>query len=169
MPERETTATIIGPGTKIKGELAFEGSARILGGVDGQINGTGELTIGSGAVCQAAIEADTVIIDGTVEGDVVARQRLTLSSKATLKGDITAAAVAVAEGATFIGHCRVGPEALANPPARTTTTIEPKAKSRAQAPEWAGEKKTADWTPTPTTAIPENAKPTWMAGLTGSA
>lgn len=48
MPERETTATIIGPGTKIKGELAFEGSARILGGVDGQINGTGELTIGSG-------------------------------------------------------------------------------------------------------------------------
>ena len=167
MPERETT-TVIGPNARIKGELNFEGGARILGAVEGQIVGEGELTIGAGATCQASIEADTVLIDGCVEGDVVARQRLTLSAKAILRGDITAAAVAVAEGATFIGHCRVGPEALAQATTKTAPTVEPKARSRANAPEWAGEKKaTADWTPAPEVTT-EGAKPSWMAGLKGT-
>jgi len=168
MPEQATNTTIIGPGTRIKGEVDFENSARILGSVEGQIQGSGELTIGSGATCQASIEADTVLIDGTVEGNVVARQRLTLSSKATLRGDITAAAVAVAEGATFIGHCRVGPEALSQPPARQTSTLEPKARSRANAPEWASDKKVTDWAPAPEAGV-ANTKPSWMAGLTNPA
>ena len=46
-----------------------------------------------------------------MDGNVTARDRVELSSKAKLKGDVVATRLIVAEGASFVGHCTVGPEA----------------------------------------------------------
>jgi len=117
-------ATVIGPDTFVKGELTFESTARILGRVEGKISSRGEVQIGEGAACRAAVEGDRVVIDGTVEGDVSARDRVELNAKAKLTGDITANTLVVTEGACYTGYCRVGPEAAALPkPARTTTGV----------------------------------------------
>ena len=104
--------TVIGKDTTIKGEVTFEGPARVLGSIEGTIASKGSLEIVDGARCKAAIHADRLVIDGRVEGDVTARSGLQLTAKGHLRGDLSAASLAIAEGATLVGHCRVGPEAM---------------------------------------------------------
>lgn len=104
--------TIIGKDAKIKGELSFENSAKILGGFEGKISAKGEVVIGETANCRATVEAGTVIVDGPLEGDIIAKDRIQLTPKAKVKGDIIAASLTVGEGASFVGHCKVGPDAV---------------------------------------------------------
>jgi cytoskeletal protein CcmA (bactofilin family) len=111
MSDHEHT-TIIGPDTHIKGEMVFETSACVLGRFEGRIASKGELTVGDSATCKASIDATRIVIDGTVEGDIIARERLELNAGATINGDIVANKLIVAEGASFIGHCRVGEAAV---------------------------------------------------------
>jgi cytoskeletal protein CcmA (bactofilin family) len=116
MAESEVQVTVIGRDAKFKGEMSFDHSARILGQFEGKIIAGGEVHVSDGALCKASIDARTVVIDGVVEGDVLARERLQLTSKAKVKGDINAAAFVVQEGASFTGQCRVGPSAAARAP-----------------------------------------------------
>lgn len=103
--------TVIGPDTRIKGEVTFDNTARILGVVEGKITAGGELQIGPSADCKAEIQAASVIVDGSVDGPIHASERLTLSPNARVTGDIHAGTLIVAEGASFVGQCRVGPQA----------------------------------------------------------
>lgn len=112
MADNDNQITIIGRDAKIKGELSFDASAKILGTFEGKIIAKGEVVIGETATCRATVEAGNVIIDGPLEGDVIARDRLQLTAKARVKGDITAGSLSVVEGASFVGHCKVGPEAV---------------------------------------------------------
>lgn len=100
--------TLIACGTLLKGELAFDTAARILGRVEGRITTAGRLEVGPGAHCQAQIDAAHLIIEGTVEGDITARERLELRASAVVTGSITAGALVVAEGASIKGPCAVG-------------------------------------------------------------
>ncbi len=70
-----TTTTVIGPDTQIKGDMVFESTARILGKFEGSISSKGELQIANGASCKAAVEASKVLVDGDVEGNLIARER----------------------------------------------------------------------------------------------
>jgi cytoskeletal protein CcmA (bactofilin family) len=106
------TTTVIGPDTHIKGEMVFDTTARILGTFEGRVIAKGEIQIGEGAACKAAVEGAIVIVDGLIEGDVQARERVQLNAKARVIGDITSATLVVAEGASFTGNCRVGPDVV---------------------------------------------------------
>jgi cytoskeletal protein CcmA (bactofilin family) len=121
--------TVIGAGTHIKGEMTFDRTARILGSFEGKISSNGEIQIGESAKCKAAIEGEVVRIDGTVEGDVVARECVHLSNTARMTGDVVASKMIVAEGANFLGHCRVGPEAVKDAEPRASRSVE---KTQAQ-------------------------------------
>jgi cytoskeletal protein CcmA (bactofilin family) len=113
MPEPTTQqTTVIGADTKIRGDMTFDGTARILGGFEGSITAKGELQIAESANCKATVDAAKVMIEGTVEGNVTARERIELTAKARVKGDVAAAKLVVAEGATFIGHVTVGADAI---------------------------------------------------------
>lgn len=112
MAETATQTTIIGQDTQIKGEMSFEGSAKILGKFDGKITSKGEVQVGEGAICRATIDSATMIVDGEIIGDVTVRDRLKLNSTAKVNGDIIAKTLIVAEGATFLGQCQVGAEAV---------------------------------------------------------
>ena len=146
--------TVIGPDTKIKGEMFFEKSARILGSFEGKIAAHGEVQIGAGAQCNAAVEAERIIVDGNVNGPIIARDRLTLTANAKVQGDLTAGTLVVAEGASFVGHCNVGPHAQeltkdnrsarAERPAGSQPATQPSIQSEAKpamdiTPPWARE------------------------------
>lgn len=103
--------TVIGADTKIKGEMSFESTARLLGQFEGKITAKGELQVADGAQCRATVDAGKVVVDGLVEGNVAAREKIELTSRAKIKGDISAGKLVVAEGATLVGHVSVGPEA----------------------------------------------------------
>jgi cytoskeletal protein CcmA (bactofilin family) len=107
----QATLTLIAPDTHIRGEVTFQNPAQILGRVEGKVTSSSELLIGASAECRATVQAATLIVEGTVEGDVIATDRLELNASAKITGDLVASRLVVAEGATFSGHCLVGPEA----------------------------------------------------------
>ena len=111
MAESGNTTTIIGADTHISGEMRFGNSAKILGTFEGKITAKGELQVAEGATCRATVDATDVVIDGVHEGDVNAKERVQLNPKARMAGDLVAAKLVVAEGASFVGHCTVGPDA----------------------------------------------------------
>lgn len=119
-PPRQSSdaPTVIGPGSHIKGDMAFDNAARIEGTFEGTLSSKTELHIGEGGCVRANLDGATVVIDGDVEGDIIARECLQLNARAKVTGDIACATLVVVQGATFVGHCRVGPDALApgNPP-----------------------------------------------------
>lgn len=99
--------TIIGANAKLTGELHHDGAAQVLGVFEGRIVATGQVHVGESASCRGTIEADQVLIDGEVEGDVLAHQRLQLTATARVVGDLVARTLIVEEGASFVGHCKV--------------------------------------------------------------
>lgn len=110
MESKEGQTTIVAPTAQFNGELRYDGAAQVLGSFEGRIVATGEVHVGEGAVCKATIEADTVLVDGEVEGDITARQRLKLTSTARVVGDLISRTLTVEEGASFVGHCKVSAE-----------------------------------------------------------
>jgi cytoskeletal protein CcmA (bactofilin family) len=115
--------TVIGADAVFKGELAFEKGVRIDGRLEGKVATKGFIAVSQGGHLQADVDAGSVIIEGEVKGNVTAADRIELRKSARLKGDVTASKLLVAEGAAFIGHCHIGPDAQKAPVAPPTNRI----------------------------------------------
>ena len=102
-----TPTTTISAETHLQGTLTFEGNTVVHGRVNGTISGSGQVSIGQASVCQATIEATTVIVDGTVEGNILAKESVQLTSSARVTGDIFAQSITIATGAVFQGKVRI--------------------------------------------------------------
>jgi len=110
-PPQPSTAGLVGylyKGSRVTGQLSFQGPARIDGIVDGEVNCQGMLTIGEGAEVKAKIAGQVVIIRGKVEGNVTAQERIELLAPARLIGNIDAPRLVIAEGVVFDGDCSMG-------------------------------------------------------------
>lgn len=116
--------TVIGADSHFKGELEFEKTARINGKFDGKIVGKGELQIAQNALCKADVEATSLQIDGNVEGNVQATDTIRLNANGTIRGDVNASKMVMAEGASLFGQVAIGPDAKkqggASSPSTTT-------------------------------------------------
>ena len=136
MADAPAQTTIIGADTRINGEMSFNTSARILGVFEGKIAAKGELQIAENATCKATVGAAKVLVEGTVEGNVTAAERIEISGKAKVNGDLASARLTVVEGATLVGHCNIGPNAAKSLDGETSSFIESKpvaVQSRVQA------------------------------------
>jgi cytoskeletal protein CcmA (bactofilin family) len=102
--------SLIAQGTRIEGNMKFNEGLRVDGEVFGDIVATAEenslLVISEAAVVQGAVEADHVIINGTVRGPVNARELLELQPKARIEGDVSYVALEMHQGATISGQLR---------------------------------------------------------------
>jgi cytoskeletal protein CcmA (bactofilin family) len=97
--------TIIGSGAIIEGTIQLDHSIRIDGTVKGKVVCTGEIEVGSGGVVEADVEVKSACIGGRVVGNMVAKERIELESKALLMGDIKTKDLVINEGAVFQGNC----------------------------------------------------------------
>src|SRR5579862_202142 len=70
--------TILGKESEFDGKLSFDGQVRIDGKFQGQISTKDTLVIGDGAKVNAEISAGTVIVNGSVEGNIKASQMIEL-------------------------------------------------------------------------------------------
>ncbi|HEV7987949.1 MAG TPA: polymer-forming cytoskeletal protein [Candidatus Binataceae bacterium] len=105
MPQSIDTRTYLDSHTRIKGQLSFEGPAQIDGQIEGEIVARSALVIGQGAVVKAKISAASVVVAGTVSGEISATERIELQSSAKMSGTIAGPRIAVHEGAVFEGNC----------------------------------------------------------------
>ena len=95
-------------GSRITGQLTFDGAARVDGNVEGEIRCGGTLTIGEGAEVRAKLSGQTVVIRGKVEGNVTAKEKVELISPARLYGNVTSPRLVITEGVVFDGDCSMG-------------------------------------------------------------
>lgn len=110
-PPPQSTAGLVGylyKGSRVTGQLSFQGPARIDGKVDGEVNCQGTLTIGEEAEVKAKITGQVVVIRGKVEGNVTAKERIELLAPARLIGNISAPRLIMTEGVVFDGDCSMG-------------------------------------------------------------
>ena len=130
--------TVIGPDTTIKGEITVDQTAQILGTIEGQITSKGEIHLAGGSKCNASVDANKVIIEGHVTGDVSGRESVKLSRTARVKGDLIAAKLIVEEGAVFVGHCRVGGDAAKAAANKAAAVTEAKPTASRSIWRWRG-------------------------------
>lgn len=103
-----TAATTLGAETSFSGTLSFSDSLRIRGSFEGEIDATGRLYIDPEAVVTARrIKATSVVIGGTVHGDIEAADRIEMMASAKVYGNVRTARLRIADGVVFEGACEM--------------------------------------------------------------
>jgi cytoskeletal protein CcmA (bactofilin family) len=99
--------TVFSKDTEFFGDLSFKKSLQINGYFEGEIVSGGFLVVGEGAVVKANIRAKTVILQGTVYGNIEALSRLEIHGTGKLYGNIRTAKLQIADGVVFEGTCEM--------------------------------------------------------------
>jgi cytoskeletal protein CcmA (bactofilin family) len=95
--------TLISAGCKVEGILRGAGNFMINGEVEGECDVEGSVTLAQGGLWKGVMRAYSVIIAGTIEGDIIAEGQVEISDTARISGTVTGEAIAVAEGAVVEG------------------------------------------------------------------
>jgi len=102
---------LIGKSVVIKGELSGSEDLYVDGQVEGSIELRGNsLTIGPNGQVHANINASGVIVQGKLDGNVQATDRVDLRKSAIMMGDIVTQRIAVEDGAYFKGKVEIQKE-----------------------------------------------------------
>lgn len=99
--------TILGKESRFSGTLAFEGAVRIDGRFEGEVITDDLLLVGPGAEVRATLRVGTVVINGSVEGDIHASCSVVVKAPARLKGNVITPTLVLEEGVTFDGSCQM--------------------------------------------------------------
>ncbi len=121
--DNEAAQTIIAEDIEITGSVKCASTIQIDGKLKGDLNSTGNATIGANAVISGNITSESAIVKGQVNGNVSARDRIQLTATAKLTGDIRAKRLSVEDGATLIGKTEVNPSGQT--PSRATGDHKP--------------------------------------------
>jgi cytoskeletal protein CcmA (bactofilin family) len=103
--------TLIGKSVVIKGEISCGEDLYIDGEVEGTIDPKGNrLTIGPDARVKANVTACAVLVQGKLEGNINASDRVDLKQSAVVTGDIATQRISIDEGAYFKGGVNIQKE-----------------------------------------------------------
>jgi cytoskeletal protein CcmA (bactofilin family) len=118
---------VLASDVEIKGNLKFAGELTFEGKIDGEIQTDGTLNLGDSAVVNGNINAQNVVVRGKVNGNIAAKEKIEIKTKAELFGDIRASKLSVEEGVTFVGKTEVNPNKISPTPAAARPGEAPKA------------------------------------------
>lgn len=103
-----TLSGFVGSGTNMTGEANFKSMLRIDGRFSGRVNSKGgTLIVGAGGQVEANIEVAVATIQGVVNGDVIATDRIELGRASRLQGNIQTPSLIIEQGAVFEGSCKM--------------------------------------------------------------
>ena len=100
--------TLLAKGVLLKGEIHVDGTVRIDGRLDGEIQTKGQVIIGEDGLVQGTITAGTVISSGRIKAKVTAMERVQLMKTATLIGEVHTPVLIMEEGAKIQGVADMG-------------------------------------------------------------
>lgn len=95
--------TVIGKDTQIKGTIKGQGTIRIDGEFEGEIDIEGNVIVGEAGNVNADINAKDVTAAGVIVGNVIADGKLEIIEEGKVSGDIKVAALVINDGAIFDG------------------------------------------------------------------
>ena len=127
----------VGSSTVLNGDAEFKGMLRIDGRLTGRISSEkGTLIVSAGGVVEANIMVATARINGTVNGDITATERIEFGRTAQIRGNIRTPALVIERGAVFEGNCRMeqGETAASKPRPETQARKAPEKEPRLAVP-----------------------------------
>ena len=153
-PATRSSASVIGSGLKIQGEITGDSDLVIEGEAHGRIRMVnGRVTVAANGRVNADIEAVEITVEGSVQGGLKASDRVRLGPTSQVQGSVMTPRIAIEDGARLRGKVemiRAG-EVLAAPAAKTPTVATAPATEKAS---------TTATTPTNATPATTNASPT---------
>lgn len=118
-PNSATVDTLIGRHTEVAGDIRFSGGLHVDGRIKGKVVATGDkaavLSVSETGSIEGDVRVPVVVLNGTVIGDVHAAERLSLSVKARVTGNVYYKVLEMASGAKVNGqlvHEESSPQAI---------------------------------------------------------
>jgi len=116
--------TILGRSVVMHGELSASEDLLIEGQFDGTIKLQDHcLTIGPKGQVKAEVHARQVVIHGSVNGNVTAREKIEIRKTGQVLGDLVATGVAIEDGAYFKGSIEILREGDTAPPRTLSSSV----------------------------------------------
>lgn len=110
----DTAATsVLGPTLRFRGELRADEDFTLHGQIEGSIHHSKNLCIGPDGIVRGDSRALTIVVEGTVEGDLYALESISVRTTARVTGNIFAPRVSIADGASFNGKIDMASSAKA--------------------------------------------------------
>ncbi len=100
--------TIIGHEASIEGKLIVKHAVRIDGKINGEINSTDTITVGSTGRVEGTLIGENIVVGGQVEGALKSTGLITLEAGSRFNGDLEASRLVIIDGAIFSGHSSMG-------------------------------------------------------------
>jgi len=122
--------TLLGKTATLNGDLEFSGGLHLDGRVNGNVRSTAEhggaLSVSESGYIEGSVEVTSIVMNGTVNGDMHARERLVLGGKAKVNGNVHYGVIEMAPGAVITGKLiplsNEAPAAVETP-AETATAV----------------------------------------------
>ena len=97
------SSLIIGEGATIKGEIIEENEITVNGSVDGDIQ-CKNLIVGKTGSIKGKIKADTLYVEGSIEGEINVKELLKLMSSSYVSGKMSYGSLQINEGGKLLGE-----------------------------------------------------------------
>ena len=100
--------TLIGPQVTLHGDLVFSGGLYVEGRIHGKViaeaGAHAVLTVAEQGYIEGEVQVPVVVINGQVQGDVYASERIELAARARVAGNLHYKVVEMRAGATLTGR-----------------------------------------------------------------
>ncbi|MGL4368441.1 MAG: bactofilin family protein [Spirochaetota bacterium] len=115
MASKDILNSTIGEGSSFEGKFYISGSLRIDGKFEGEIRTDEELVVGETGRVRTNIEAKSVVVAGTVIGNITAHDEIKLLETAKVLGDIKAPTITIQRGVILQGNLKLTGNAKKEP------------------------------------------------------
>lgn len=96
----------VGHGTTLTGDTNFQMMLRVDGHLTGTVSSEGgTLIVGNNGQLDANVSVGVAQVNGTIQGDVTATEKIHLGRTACVVGNVTTPKLVIEEGAVFEGNC----------------------------------------------------------------
>lgn len=104
----EDMTTCFGKNLKISGNISGEGNLIILGSFEGEFDLKGQLKVAQGARVKGNLKANSIAVNGNVEGTITASEKVHLDNTARITGRMVTPKISILDGAVFDGEMQMG-------------------------------------------------------------
>lgn len=104
----EALQSFLDSGSSFEGKVSFTGVVRIDGHFRGDASADGTLVIGETGVVEADLKVATLVVNGTFNGHVTAKDRVEVGATGRISGGVTTPRLTVIDGAQINAELHMG-------------------------------------------------------------
>lgn len=139
MSDANEPKSLIAADMEISGTIKTSSAVRIEGKLEGELISTGDVVVGKSAIIKGNLSVNSVVVEGQIQGNVSAKDKVEMKSSCKVQGDIVSKRMTVDDGVTFIGRSEVNPSGAPAAAPVASAKPAPAAPAKPAGEEKAGE------------------------------